>query len=49
MDKTQRMQEKYMVCERLPEDWTLKTEVEISVPLLKEVEEASGILNHKDI
>jgi hypothetical protein len=35
------MQEKYLVCDSLPEDWTLKTELEISVPLLREVSEIS--------
>ena len=50
LDKEQRMQEKYLVCDSLPEDWTLKTELEISVPLMREVTEASEqILNHKDV
>ena len=44
------MQEKYLVCDTLPEDWTLKTELEISVPLIKDVTEVNDqILNHKDI
>lgn len=50
LDKEQRMQEKYLVCDSLPEDWTLKTELEISVPLMREVTEASEqVLNHKDV
>ena len=48
-DKEQRIQEKYKVCESLPEDWTLKTEIEIQVPLLKEVDEVNDILNYKDV
>jgi hypothetical protein len=48
-DKEQRLQEKYMVCDSLPEDWTLKTELEISVPLLKEVDDINELLNYKDV
>lgn len=32
-DKDKRLQEKFKVCKELPEDWTLKTELELQVPL----------------
>ena len=49
VDKDKRIQEKFKVCDTLPEDWTLKTEIEIQMPLLKSVEEINDILNFKDI
>lgn len=48
-DKDKRIQEKFKVCDTLPEDWTLKTEIEIQMPLLKSVEEVNDILNFKDV
>ena len=33
----------------MPDDWSLKTEIEITMPLLKPVEDISEIFNYKDI
>ena len=43
------MQDKFKVCEVLPEDWTLKTEIEIQMPLLKPIDNLNEILNYKDV
>lgn len=48
-EKDLRLKEKFKVCESLPEDWTLKTELDIQMPLLKSVEDVSEILNFKDV
>ena len=48
-DKDERIQKKFKVCATLPDDWSLKTEIEIKMPLLKPVEDVSEILNYKDI
>ena len=48
-DKDERIQKKFKVCATLPDDWSLKTEIEITMPLLKPVEDVSEILNYKDI
>ena len=48
-DKDLRLQDKYKVCEVLPEDWALKTEIEIQMPLLKPIDDLNEILNYKDV
>lgn len=48
-DKDRRLQEKFKTCEALPEDWSLKTEIDLQMPLLKSVDNVNEILNYKDV
>ena len=49
MDNERRIQEKFKTCATLPEDWSLKTEIELQMPLLKPVDDVNEILNYKDV
>ena len=33
----------------MPDDWSLKTEIEIQMPLLKSIDSVEDILNYKDV
>ena len=48
-DKDQRIQDKFKLCEVLPEDYSLKTEIELQMPLLKPIDDLNEILNYKDV